>query len=157
MSTSRCSRRPASGFTLIELMITVAVVAILGAIALPSYKNYMIRGKLPAAFTQLSGYSMALQQWYQDNRTYVGYKENPSGLDCTTGASYTPSNSNFSYTCTGVSSTAFTLTATGVTGTTVAGFTYTLNESGTQATTAVPSGWSNKNCGWVRDSAGDCN
>ena len=63
-------RLPASGFTLIEVMITVAIVAILGSIALPAYFDYVRRGQLPEAFSNLADYRVKMEQYYQDNRNY---------------------------------------------------------------------------------------
>ena len=60
----------ARGFTLIEVMITVAIVAILSSIALPAYFDYVRRGQLPEAFSNLSDYRVKLEQYYQDNRNY---------------------------------------------------------------------------------------
>jgi type IV pilus assembly protein PilE len=148
-------RSPSSGFTLIELMIAVAIVAILAAIALPSYNTYVTRSKLPAAFSQLAGYGVALQQWYQDNRTYTTYTD-ATGLDCNAGTTVTPTNSNFSYSCTSNNATSYTLTATGVGASSVAGFTFTLDQAGNQATPNVPSGWTSSTTCWVRDTSGAC-
>ena len=64
--------RNMSGFTLIELMIAVVVVAILTAIALPSYQEYVTRGKITEATSNLADMRVKLEQFFQDNRTYVG-------------------------------------------------------------------------------------
>jgi type IV pilus assembly protein PilE len=66
------NRKNSNGFTLIELMIVVAVIAILSSIALPAYTDYVIRGKLVDATTQLSDGRIQMEQYFQDNRTYVG-------------------------------------------------------------------------------------
>lgn len=137
-STSRLS-----GFTLIELMIVVAVVAIMSAIALPAYSKYIVRAKLTEAFNALSAYSLSLGQYYQDNRTYVG--------GCTANP---PTSSNFSYACT-LNANTYTLTATGSTVATT-GFVFTLTESGSRATTGAPSGWPTNTSCWVSSSSGSC-
>ena len=65
------------GFTLIEVMITVAVIAILAAVALPSYIEYVTRSRLVEAKTNLSDMRTRLEQYFLDNRAY------PSGPgDC---------------------------------------------------------------------------
>lgn len=68
--TARPLRRSAHGFTLLELMVAVAVVGILAAVALPSYTDYLRRGRLPEAFTFLSAYQVKMEQYFQDNRKY---------------------------------------------------------------------------------------
>src|SRR4051812_35807009 len=60
------------GFTLIEILIAVAIVGILAAIALPSYNQYVVRGKLAEAYSSLLSARVQSEQWFQDNRTYAG-------------------------------------------------------------------------------------
>lgn len=60
----------ALGFTLIELMITVVIVAILAAIALPSYQNYIKRANIKAAQTDLVALSLVFENYYQRNLSY---------------------------------------------------------------------------------------
>jgi len=60
-----------SGFTLIEVMITIAIVAILAAIAIPNYANYLTRGKIQEATSNLLGMRVKMEQYFQDNRMYV--------------------------------------------------------------------------------------
>jgi type IV pilus assembly protein PilE len=142
---ARCPRR-ARGFTLIELMITVALVAILARIAVPSYLDYVKRGKLQEAYNTLTSAALTNGQFYQDNRTYV------SATGCSTAAT-----TYFNYSCTATSTTDFTLQAQGKSGTAAEGFTFTVDSSGTRKTTAVPSGWTLPavNC-WSNNRSGTC-
>lgn len=59
------------GFTLIELMVTVSIIAILAAIAWPSYQQYVIRGKRSAAQAQMMDIANREQQYLLANRTYA--------------------------------------------------------------------------------------
>lgn len=134
-----------SGFTLIELMVTVAIIGILAAIALPQYSDYVTRSKIPEATGGLSTKRVRIEAFYDNNRTYVG------APDC---ASDSTSSKYFTFSCSASSATAFTLQASG--SGTMAGFTFTVNESNTKATTSVPSGWtSSANC-WVTRKTGAC-
>lgn len=70
-SPSTLHRRPAGGFTLIEVMITVAIVGILAAVALPSYTSYIKRANRADARTQLLQVAQFMQRFYAANDTYV--------------------------------------------------------------------------------------
>jgi type IV pilus assembly protein PilE len=139
-----------TGFTLIELMIVVVIVAILAAIAIPSYSDYVTRGRVPDATSNLATKRVKIEQFFQDNRTYSG------ATDC---ASDTTTSSYFNFSCTTATATAFTLQAVGKGA--MAGFTYTIDQTGAKTTTissGAPSGWSApspNNC-WAVKKGGLC-
>jgi type IV pilus assembly protein PilE len=141
------SQRRQAGFTLIEVMITVAIVAILSMVALPSYREYVIRGNIPEATSRLATKQVQMEQFFQDNRTYVG------GAGCTAD---TTSSKYFNFSCTGVAATTFTITAAGKGSMT--GFSYTINQTGAKTTSAVPTGWStpSPNTCWAIKKGGVC-
>lgn len=64
-------RSLSGGFTLIELMITVVVVAILAAIAYPSFMSSIRKGRRAEAFTALSAVQQAQERWRSNNATYT--------------------------------------------------------------------------------------
>ncbi|NWG31292.1 MAG: prepilin-type N-terminal cleavage/methylation domain-containing protein [Rhodocyclaceae bacterium] len=137
------------GFTLIELMITVAIVAILAAVALPAYNDYLLRGALSEAHGELVAMRTKMETYFLDNRTYVG------ACAANTVAPL-PTGRFFNYTCSNLSPTTYTIQADGKVGERTAGFTYTIDQDNARATTAVPSGWTaNANC-WVIRRGGSC-
>jgi type IV pilus assembly protein PilE len=136
-------RSNGSGFTLIELMVVVAIIAILGAIALPSYRNYVMRGRIPEATSGLATLQVKMEQSYQDNQTY----ENTA---CSNAGRY------FTFSCK-LTSTTYLLSATGIGPMT--GFIYTIDQDNTPSSTVTGvSGWSSpspNNC-WVTSPGGSC-
>lgn len=78
--------RPARGFTLIELMVVVAIVGILATIAYPSYTEYVRRGKRSQAQTVLLQAAQFMQRYYAANMAYdraLGDATKAAGSDAT--------------------------------------------------------------------------
>lgn len=67
----KCVLKIQRGFTLIELMITVAIIGILAAVAYPSYMQYMIRANRAAAQSEMMDIANRQQQFLLSNRSYA--------------------------------------------------------------------------------------
>lgn len=74
------------GFTLIELMITVAIIGILAAVALPAYQDYTIRAQVSEAFSISGGVQTAVAEFYAQRGTWPADTSADLGI---TGASGT--------------------------------------------------------------------
>jgi len=153
----------APGFTLIELMVTVAIIAILAAIAIPNYTDYVRRGKLQEATSNLLAMRTKMEQYFQDNRSYTTPGA-PVLAPCTANSSVPiPTLKYFTITCppTASPATTYTIQADG-TDPTLVGITFTINEGNVRATT-VASGspmdqagyTTNLNC-WTIRKGGQC-
>ena len=142
--------RNATGFTLIELMITVAIVAILAAIAYPNYRNYVLRGQLVDATNGLAALQANMERYYQDNRTYV-----------TTGAFISPCAGaspigTFTFSCTAGEPTAISYKLQAIGSGSTAGFVFTVDQRNLKSTVATASGWA-PGCGTAWETkAGQC-
>lgn len=129
-------RRRGAGFTLIELMIAVAVVAILASVAMPSYAEYVRRAKVPVVLVQLTMFYTRMEQRFQDTRNYG------SGNACAIAPDPT---TNFSMSCrSSDDGRGFIATATGQG--TLAGYTYTIDQDGRQRTLSHPKGVPTGDC-----------
>ena len=143
----------ATGFTLIEVMITVAVIAIIAAVALPAYFDYITRSRLVEARANLADMRTRMEQFFLDNRTYP--------TTCTSAATSStnltlPGNAKFfSYQCSGLSATAYTIVATD-TFSPATHFVFDVNEANRRRTTQAPSGWATSGNCWITRKSGDC-
>jgi type IV pilus assembly protein PilE len=141
--TLHCAGARSRGFTLIEMMITVAIVAILAGVAMPSYFDYVRRGQLPEAQAALSDFRVKMEQFYQDNRAYgtancADSATLPSWAISTPTLTYT-SAQYFTYSCAlRNAGQGYTITATGSAGRAI-GHVYTINDANQQRTTLFKS------------------
>ena len=146
------------GFTLIELMIVVAIIGVLLGIAIPNYNDYVTRSRINEAVAGLADLRVKMEQYFQDNRTYAGA--------CAAGTvTELPTNTKFfDFSCTtacggattSLSASAYTIRACGKNQMT--GFAYSVDQANTR-TTAITgvSGWSatSSSC-WITNKGGGC-
>ena len=102
------SQQKRRGFTLIELMVTLVIVAILASIALPSYQQHVIRGRRSGAKAAMMDLANREQQYLLANRTYAD-------TTALTALGYTPPtevSSYYSWAVSAPTSTTFTITFT---------------------------------------------
>lgn len=128
------NRKLQQGFTLIELMVTVAIVGILAAIAIPSYSSYVQKSRRTSATTALLDLASREAKYYSTNNVYtdsmfnLGYVSNgPIAIPDT-------SSNYYNLSVTKISTNDFTATATN-TGTQVKDScgTYTINNLGVKS------------------------
>jgi type IV pilus assembly protein PilE len=151
---NRLDQRVASGFTLIEVMIVVAIIAILASIAIPSYNDYVRRGQLPEAFAQLSDYRTKMEQYYQDTRNYGSSTACADATSASTWNTFAPNGAKyFRYEC-ATSNTAqnYQIKAIGISGQ-ATGHTFTINQNGDRGTTAFKGATVTATCWLTRTSA----
>ena len=141
------------GFTLIEVMITCAIIAILAAIAYPSYTEFVLRGKLVEPTNALGAERAVLEQFYQDNRTYANVGAIISPCDITR----QPQLKDFTVTCTPTSNPErYTVTAAGKTPATI-GFSFSITNANVRSSTAGAV-WGSTSCPttWVMKKGDPC-
>ena len=88
------------GFTLIELMVVLAIVGILAAIAVPLYSGQIRKSRRTEALTTLQNQQLAMERYRVDHASFATYSL-PSGLD----------NGHYTFTLTGTGPTGYTLQA----------------------------------------------
>ena len=144
----RPMKHKSGGFTLIELMVAVVVIAILSAIAIPQYNDYITRSRITTATAALADAAVRMEQFFQDNRVYTGA--------CVLGRALPADTEFFTFGCpTTPDATTFVVRATGRRA--MDGFAYQITQTG-KSTPAVPSGWTRPNpdtC-WATTRGGDC-
>lgn len=124
-------RRNQAGFSLVELMVVVAVVGILAGIAMPAYRQYVLQTNRTDAVRGLTLNAQILQRCYAQNFTFTPAAPAPA---CTASLSGTSANNNYTLAVTTLTNNTYLLTATPkgaqVKDTTCASF--TLDQTGNQ-------------------------
>ena len=147
--------RTSSGFTLIEVMITVAIVAILAAIAVPSYTEYLQRARITEATSALADMRNKMEQYFQDNRSWTPGGGAIQPCNPATVAPL-PTSQNFTFVCDQLAANTYRVVATGNAASSMAGFQYSINQFNQRVTIALPPTWVVRpNC-WVLRKDGSC-
>jgi len=143
-----------AGFTLIEVMVVVAIVGILATVGYPAYSDYLRRGKIAEAVSTLAETRAKLEQYFLDNRTYAG--ADTGNFPCNTTV-LNAGKKNFTYACTNLGAGTYDLSATGQTGEGMTAFTYTINQANVRSSTVTGlSGWTGNATCWVTKKGGVC-
>ena len=105
-----------TGFTVIELTIVVAIIAILSAIAVPAYTGYMKTARMTEAKNNIAALALAEEEFYLENNRYFYKTGTNLQLSNESGGLWTATGTdgvvNFTYTVSGAN-TSYTITATG--------------------------------------------
>lgn len=122
------------GFSLIELMVVLAILSIVVAFAVPAYGDYVQRAKIGSAVAELREAIQRMDQRYADNRSF----DNGNG-QCAI-PNYVDTENDFNFTCVLLNGgQGFRFRAIGQGS--MAGFRYQVDDSGVETTLAVPAGW----------------
>jgi len=148
------------GFTLVELLVVVTIVAILASIALPSYTDYIRRSKIQEASATLLAMRVQMEQFFQDNRQYTNNGAILSPCDTTR----LPALKYFTITCPILTTATYQVMATGGTATdsTLTGLKLTIDEGNnrvstvTGGSTMANAGYSGNGSCWVTRKGGTC-
>jgi type IV pilus assembly protein PilE len=143
----------AKGFTMIEVMIVVAIVAVLAAIALPNYADYIKRGKIIEATSALSDARTRFEQSYLDNRTYANVSGSCDRLQVAAGAALR--SFDLDCACGAATATAYTCTATGKATEGMVNFVYSIDQANVHRTVSTDWGPAPGTC-WAVRKDGSC-
>jgi len=143
--------RNARGFTLLELMITVAIVGILAAIALPSYMDYVTRGKLTDGLTKLADAKSKMDRYFFDNRQYTD-----AGGNCGVTFPAIPGKDDYFLIGCAATPTTYNLTARGVPANGLPNtFVYSVTQANAKSSSG-PAGWAGAATCWAVRKDGSC-
>lgn len=138
------------GFSLLEIMIVVAIVAVLATIALPSYADYIRRARILEAVARLSDARAHMEEFFLDQRSYVD-----AAGSCGAPAPAAAAADAFALACT-ATTTHFVYTATGAAAKGMDAFSFSIDETGAKGTLSVPRNWSRTADCWTVRADGSC-
>lgn len=101
-------KRP-TGFTLIELMVTIAVVAILAAFAIPTFSEQLAKGRRSDAIATLTDLQLKQERWRANHSTYGSLKDVTGAAD---DAAFNAAHEHYDYSVSDISATDVLITAT---------------------------------------------
>ncbi|MGH8681478.1 MAG: type IV pilin protein [Burkholderiales bacterium] len=143
-----------AGFTLLEVMVVVVIIGILATIGYPAYTDYIRRGKIAEAISTLSDTRTKMEQFFLDNRTYVG--SDAATMPCNA-AVLAQGKKQFTYLCSNLGVGTYTVTATGVGAEGMGAFAYVIDQANARSSTVTGlSGWSSNTTCWVVKKGGVC-
>ncbi len=138
------------GFTLLEIMLVVAIIATLAGIAVPSYADYVRRSRILDAVARLADARARMEEYFLDQRSYVD-AAGRCGVPPPAGTA----GDAFALACE-ASTTAYTYTATGLADKGMTAFVYTIDQAGAKTTVSLPAGWSRGTDCWTIRADGLC-
>lgn len=143
MKSSLRPRNASAGFTLIEIMIVVAIIGILASIAIPNYRDYVVRARLTEAFSGLGSVQNAAEEYWNTSspHTYAGFNQLPAA------------SANFTFVLVSADASSYVVRAQGQGS--MAAFQYTIDQSGNRATTATD-GWGTSTSCWIDRKGAQC-
>lgn len=139
----RAACRNMNGFTLMEVMIVLAIVAILSSIALPSYKTYTAKQKARSGQSDLVALSMNMENYLQNTTSYPSTTTSTAATQTALSGWNPAAAGNFTYTISAVTQPttsangSYTLTATGI-GSALSGCTMTLSSANARTMSGCP-------------------
>lgn len=143
-------RRRSRGFSLLETMIVVAIVAVLATIAVPSYAGYMKRARILDAVARLADARARMEEYFLDQRSYA----DDNGR-CGVPAPAADAADAFTLACSATAGT-FMYTATGNAAKGMDAFVFTIDHTGAKATVSVPADWARTADCWTIRADGLC-
>lgn len=141
------------GFTMIEMLVTVAIVGIMASIAMPMYFDNVTRGKLIDGTTKLADFKIKMDKYFADNRTYLNGAACGVPNPVVTGADY------FAVTCgaPGPPPTAntYVLWSSGIPAKGMALHRFVVDQTDAKSSTG-PAGWLGSGVCWAMRKDGTC-